>query len=108
MWLSHNQHMSFDSGPLDRYLHSALGEDHAAAQELQAIFLQSAEDLIDLMQRSRCDANWMMAALRLKSLAATFGVVSLIQHAEQAMAGVPGDPCIIRATRACVANLHTC
>lgn len=84
--------MSFDSGPLDRYLHSALGEDQAAAAELKAIFLQSVDHLVDLLRRSRCDANWMMAALRLKSLAATFGVIPLIQLAEQAMAGVPGDP----------------
>jgi HPt (histidine-containing phosphotransfer) domain-containing protein len=99
--------MSFDSGPLDRYLHSALGEDQAAAEELHAIFLQSVEDLVDLLQRSRCDANWMMAALRLKSLAATFGVVPLIQLAEQAMAGVPGDPAVIRAIRASAADLQT-
>jgi HPt (histidine-containing phosphotransfer) domain-containing protein len=99
--------MSFDSGPLDRYLHSALGEDHAAAAELQAIFLQSVEDLVDLMQRARCDANWMMAALRLKSLAATFGVVPLIQLAETAMAGVPGDPAVVRAIRAVAADLPT-
>jgi hypothetical protein len=89
--------MSFDTGPLDRYLHSAVGEDIAAAAELQAVFVKSVDELADLMRRARCDANWTMAALRLKSLAATFGVVPLIELAEQAMAGVPGDPAVVKA-----------
>lgn len=98
--------MSFDSGPLDRYLHSAVGDDPALAAELHATFLASVEQLVDLMQRARCDANWSMAALRLKSLSATFGVVPLIQLAEAAMAGAPGDPAIIREIRANIASLN--
>ncbi|MDX2210882.1 MAG: Hpt domain-containing protein [Sphingopyxis sp.] len=98
--------MSFDSGPLDRYLHSAVGDDPALAAELHATFVASVEHLLDLLQRSRCDANWTMAALRLKSLAATFGVVPLIQLAEQAMAGVPGDPAIMRDIRALINDLN--
>lgn len=98
--------MSFDSGPLDRYLHSAVGDDPALAAELHASFVASVEQLADLMQRARCDANWSMAALRLKSLAATFGVVPLIQLAEQAMAGVPGDPAIIRQIAAYLTDLN--
>ena len=54
------------------------------------------------MRRSRCDANWHMAALRLKSLAATFGVISLIELAESAMAGVPGDPAVLRDINAAI------
>lgn len=98
--------MSFDSGPLDRYLHSAVGDDPALAAELLATFVGSAEQLAGLMQRARCDANWSMAALRLKSLAATFGVVPLIQLAEQAMAGAPGDPAVVRDIRAYLGNLN--
>jgi hypothetical protein len=91
--------MSFDSGPLDRYLFSAVGDDESAVAELRTVFVQSVDDLVDLMQRARCDANWSMAARRLKSLSATFGVVPLIELAEQAMAGVPGDPSVIKAIR---------
>jgi HPt (histidine-containing phosphotransfer) domain-containing protein len=98
--------MSFDSGPLDRYLHSAVGDDPALAAELHATFVTSVEGLVDLMQRARCDANWTMAALRLKSLSATFGVIPLIEYAEQAMAGVPGDPAIIRNIHAYLAELN--
>ena len=41
---------------------------------------EPALDLADLMRRARCDANWNVAALRLKGLAATFGIVPLKGH----------------------------
>lgn len=88
--------MSFDSGPLDTYLSAAVGDDAAMAEELRAIFIGGVRDLADLMRRARCDANWHVAAERLKSLAATFGIVPLIQLAEEAMAGAPGDPAVLR------------
>ncbi|ALJ13088.1 Hpt domain-containing protein [Sphingopyxis macrogoltabida] len=88
--------MSFDSGPLDRYLSSAVGDDAAITLELRSVFTDSARDLADLMRRARCDANWHVAALRLKGLAATFGIVPLIQLSEAAMAGAPGDPAVLR------------
>lgn len=88
--------MSFDSGPLDRYLHAAVGDDPAMAKDLRATFIESARTLADLMRRSRCDANWAMAALRLKGVAATFGVIPLIELAEEAMSGAPGDPAVLR------------
>lgn len=88
--------MSFDSGPLDRYLSSAVGDDAAITMELRGVFTSSARDLADLMRRARCDANWHVAALRLKGLSATFGIVPLIQLSEAAMAGAPGDPAVLR------------
>ncbi len=88
--------MSFDSGPLDRYLSAAFGDDPAMAMDLRAAFTGSARDLSDLMRRSRCDANWEMAAIRLKGLAATFGIIPLIQLAEAAIEGAPGDPAVLR------------
>ena len=37
-----------------------------------------------------------MAAIRLKGLAATFGIIPLIQLAEAAIEGAPGDPAVLR------------
>ncbi|WP_432770627.1 MAG: Hpt domain-containing protein [Sphingopyxis sp.] len=88
--------MSFDSGPLDRYLSAVVGDDAAMVSDLRHAFTGSARDLADLMRRARCDANWHVAALRLKGLAATFGIIPLIQLAEAAMAGAPGDPAVLR------------
>src|SRR5690606_7504293 len=50
----------------------------------------------DLMRRARCDANWHVAAERPKGLAATFGITPLNQLGEEAMAGAPGDPAVLR------------
>ncbi len=89
--------MSFDSGPLDRYLSAACGDDPAMAADLRKAYVDGARELADLLRRARCDANWEMAALRLKSLSATFGIIPLIELAEAAMAGAPGDPAALRA-----------
>ena len=94
--------MSFDSGPLDRYLHAAVGDDPAVARELRDSFAANTRELADLMRRARCDANWRVAAERMKSLAATFGVIPLIQLAEAAIEGVPGDPAILRDINAAI------
>lgn len=97
--------MSFDSGPLDTYLSAAIGDDAVLAGELRAMFVGGARDLADLMRRARCDANWHVAAERLKSLAATFGIVPLIELAEQAMAGAPGDPAVLRRIHGLLENI---
>jgi len=88
--------MSFDSGPLDRTISAAIGDDPVLGLDLRSAFTESARDLADLMRRARCDANWEAAALRLKSLAATFGIISLIELADEAMEGAPGDPLVLR------------
>ena len=48
------------------------------------------------MQRARCDANWNIAALRLKGIAASFHARSLLELANVALSGAPGDPAIVR------------
>ena len=97
--------MSFDSGPLDRYLSAAVGDDPAIALDLRGAFKASACDLSDLMRRARCDANWHIAALRLKGLAATFGIIPMIELAEEAMAGAPGDPAVLRQINKAIDSL---
>ena len=43
--------MSFDSGPLDRYISAAVGDDPVMAMELRASFVGSARELADLVAR---------------------------------------------------------
>jgi hypothetical protein len=88
--------MAMDAGPIDSMLSAAVGDDPALAEELRIAFKQSAERHHDLMRRARCDANWRIAAWRLKGLSSTFGVDVLIRLAEEAASGVPGDPAILR------------
>lgn len=88
--------MVYDPGALNASLAAAAGSDSALMAELRIAFLESAARQADLMGRSRCDANWQLAAGRLKSLAASFGVTGLSELADAALAGAPGDPVALR------------
>lgn len=88
--------MAFHSGPFDAALAAAAGADGALQRELRAGFLESADRLLDLMGRSRCDANWQMAARRLHALAGGFHATQLMELAGEASGGVPGDPAALR------------
>ncbi len=88
--------MAYDPGALHASIAAAVGADHALMAELHAAFLESARRQLDLMGRSRCDANWRHSAHRLKSLAASFGVVGLQALAQGALEGAPGDPVALR------------
>lgn len=88
--------MAFESGALDATIAAAAGDDAALMAELRATFVESARRQLDLLRRSRCDGNWSVAAMRIKGLAASFHVEDLMQLAQQALDGVPGDPAILK------------
>lgn len=99
--------MVYDPGALNASLAAAVGSDGPLMAELRAAFLESAERALDLMGRSRCDANWRLAASRLDSLAASFGAVGLQALAGEAVAGAPGDPAVLRRIRAAIDDFAT-
>ena len=88
--------MAFESGAMDATLAAAAGDDTALVAELRSAFLESAERQLDLLGRSRCDGNWTVAAMRLKGLAASFHAEEVMDLAQAALDGVPGDPAILR------------
>ena len=94
--------MVYDPGALNASLAAAVGSDPALMRELRAAFLESAARQAELMSRSRCDANWQIAAARLKSLAASFGAVGLGALADEALEGAPGDPVVLRKLNAAI------
>jgi hypothetical protein len=49
-----------------------------------------------------CDANWVIAASRLKSLAASFGAAGLGSLSDEALEGAPGDPVVLRKIAAAI------
>lgn len=97
--------MAFDPGTLKSALSVAAGEDDMLIAELRAAFLESAGRHADLMRRSRCDANWQLAAGRLKGLAASFGMEGLVEMAIEAETGAPGDPVVLRKITQGIAEL---
>jgi hypothetical protein len=88
--------MAFDPGALNASLAAAVGSDPALMAELKIAFVESVSRQFDLLGRSRCDANWKIAATRLKSIAASFGALGLIALANEALQGAPGDPVVLR------------
>ena len=88
--------MAYDPGTLEAALSAAVGSDPALISDLRRAFFDSAERQVDLLARARCDANWTMAALRLKGLCASFGVNKLMNLADEALESAPGDPVILR------------
>ena len=88
--------MAYEVGALDATLAAAAGEDAVLFIELRQAFIESLDRQIDLLRRSRCDGNWQMTAMRIKGLAASFHADALIEMAEEALEGVPGDPAVVR------------
>ncbi len=97
--------MVYDPGALNASLAAAVGSDPELMHELRAAFLESAARQADLLGRARCDANWSIAASRLKSVAASFGAVGLIALADEALEGAPGDPVVLRKLGAAIDEL---
>jgi len=98
--------MSFEFGALDAALTAAVGDDPSMISELRSAFLDSAYRQVDLLQRARCDANWQFAAWRLKGLAASFGVVSVLTLADEAAISVPSDPVILKKLKTALAAIE--
>jgi HPt (histidine-containing phosphotransfer) domain-containing protein len=94
--------MAYDPGALNASLAAAVGSDSALMAELRDAFVESAGRQLDLLGRARCDANWVFAASRLKSLAASFGAAGLGGLANEALDGAPGDPVVLRKLAAAI------
>ncbi|HYG30921.1 MAG TPA: Hpt domain-containing protein [Allosphingosinicella sp.] len=94
--------MAYDPGALNASLAAAVGSDPQLMAELRGAFVESAARQLDLMGRARCDANWQIAASRLKSVAASFGAIGLLVLADEALDGAPGDPVVLRKLTAAI------
>jgi hypothetical protein len=94
--------MVYESGALDATLAAVAGDDPALLAELRQAFSDSLSRQVDLLRRARCDGNWQVAALRLKGLAASFHAEPLMELAEEALEGVPGEPGVVRRLQAFV------
>ncbi|MCB2062905.1 MAG: Hpt domain-containing protein [Novosphingobium sp.] len=99
--------MAYDSGSLDATLSAAAGDDPQLLRELRDAFIESVSRQVDLLERSRCDGNWRIAAMRLKGLAASFHAGDLLVLADEALCAAPGEPTVVRALKRLVAGFST-
>jgi HPt (histidine-containing phosphotransfer) domain-containing protein len=99
--------MAYDFAGMDWSLASALGDDAALLAELRHALVDDARSVANLLHRSRCDANWIGAAARLKGLAASFGAQPLLDAANIALDYAPGDPVALRQIDQAIEQLST-
>lgn len=97
--------MAYEAGALEATLQAAAGGDAALFAELRAAYAESVARQVDLLERSRCDGNWTLAAMRLKGLAASFHAKPLLDLAEEALDAAPGEPTIVRRLKAYVVGV---
>lgn len=97
--------MAYEAGALEATLQAAAGGDAALLAELRAAYTESVARQVDLLERSRCDGNWTIAAMRLKGLAASFHSEPLLFLAEEALTAAPGEPTVVRRLKVYVDQL---
>ena len=99
--------MAFEYGAFSATLAAAAGDDPALRAELRTAFRDSLEQQVDLLSRARCDGNWVVAAQRIKGLAASFHAEPLMHLADEAVETVPGDPAVLRKLGAFVQDFDS-
>jgi hypothetical protein len=97
--------MAYDPGALEAALSAAVGDDPALVFELRAALIESAERYGDRLSHAHNDATWLIAAQRLKGLAASFGAMQLLSAASEAVDAAPGDPVAIRRVTRAIAKI---
>ena len=98
--------MAYDFGALEAAVAAAVGDDDQLGHDLRTAFFEGAHHHSDLLSRSRCDANWEIAAHRLKGLATSFGAVGLMKAADLALESAPGDPVALRKVKSAIAAIE--
>lgn len=96
--------MAYEAGALDATLQAAAGGDPELFMELRTAYAEGVARQVDLLERSRCDGNWTVAAMRLKGLAASFHSEPLLVLAEEALDAAPGEPTVVRRLKAYIAQ----
>jgi histidine phosphotransfer protein HptB len=93
--------MAYNPGALESVLVAAVGEEPALINELRVAFLESAKMHVRAMERAVTLSDWQFSAMRLHSLAASFGA-RRIMDAAIASARTPyiDKPALQKITRA--------
>lgn len=97
--------MAFDPGAISSNLAAAVGDEPMLIAELKLAFAESAERILAALQGAEDRDSWTAAASRLKGLTASFGAVSLMALAEQALAAGRPDPVVLRKIRNAIRRL---
>lgn len=83
--------MAYDPGALEATLAAVAGEQTALIAELRDAFFDSADGHVIAMKAATTQTVWDQAALRLRSLAASFGLQRMMDAARDATTVPCGD-----------------
>jgi histidine phosphotransfer protein HptB len=83
--------MAYDPGALEATLAAVAGEQEAVIAELRAAFFDSADTHVAAMKAASAQVAWEQTALRLRSLAASFGLQRVMDTARDAATAPCGD-----------------
>ena len=83
--------MAYDPGALEATLAAVAGEQTTLIAELRDAFFDSADGHVAAMKTATAQVVWDQAALRLRSLAASFGLQRMIDAARDATSAPCGD-----------------
>ena len=92
--------MAYDPGAIDATLAAAVGDEPGLIAELRLAFFESAERAAATLRAAIDDAEWHVAAMRLKGLAASFGAIRLMALAIEAEASPLDARMVVRIERA--------
>lgn len=97
--------MAYDPGAIDATLAAAVGDDPVLVQELRLAFRNSATHALGAMRLAETTQQWRDAALRLRSVSASFGALRLMGLADIAAGSVLGDALSLKRIAAAIDRL---
>jgi histidine phosphotransfer protein HptB len=97
--------MAYDPGAIDATLAAAVGDEPGLIAELRQAFLDGVREAAGALKAARAPQDWASAALRLKSLAGSFGAVRLMALAEEAAMRTTHDAALLRRIERAIERL---
>ena len=98
--------MAYDPGALEATLAAVAGEQSSLIAELRDAFFASADAHLAAMRGATVQSSWEQAALRLRSLAASFGLQRVMDAASEAATAGCGDTKALRRIERALAALR--
>ncbi len=97
--------MSYDPGALEAALAAAVGDEPGLIADLRGAFFASANQHMAALRRAETADEWRTAAMKLKSLAASFGALRLMELASVAATAARPDAAALRRIERALAVL---
>jgi histidine phosphotransfer protein HptB len=98
--------MAYDPGALEAALAAAVGDEPSLIAELRVAFFTSADMHVKALARATSIDEWRDAAMRLHSLAASFGALRLMDVATEAGRASRIDASALRKIERTIAALE--